>query len=251
MDSYWLERAIVAGVVIAVTLVAAKLVDRTLVRRLELRPETLTRYRVLRRSAVATVITVGILSALLVIPQVRTVAGTILASSAVIALVVGFAAQTTLANFIAGILVAFSQPLRLGDRVEVAGAAGTVEEIGLTYTLVRAPDGSRFFVPNIKLASDTIRNATLSSAEHLAQVDVAVPVQTDLDRARDLISEEARAAHAAMTEKEPTASVSRLEASHVILTVEAWAPTAGDAARLADEIRLSVHRRLRTEGVYA
>jgi len=251
MDSYWLERAIVAGVVIAVTLVAAKLVDRTLVRRLELRPETLTRYRVLRRSAVATVITVGILSALLVIPQVRTVAGTILASSAVIALVVGFAAQTTLANFIAGILVAFSQPLRLGDRVEVAGAAGTVEEIGLTYTLVRAPDGSRFFVPNIKLASDTIRNATLSSAEHLAQVDVAVPVQTDLDRARDLISEEARAAHAAMTEKEPTASVSRLEANHVILTVEAWAPTAGDAARLADEIRLSVHRRLRTEGVYA
>jgi small-conductance mechanosensitive channel len=251
MDSYWLERAIVAGVVIAVALVAAKLVDRALVRRLELRPETLTRYRVLRRSAVATIIAVGILSALLVIPQVRTVAGTILASSAVIALVVGFAAQTTLANFIAGILVAFTQPLRLGDRVEVADAVGTVEEIGLTYTLLRAPDGSRFFVPNIKLASDTIRNATLSSAEHLAQVDVAVPVQTDLDRARDLISEEARAAHAAMTEKEPTASVSRLEASYAIVTVEAWAPTAGDAARLADEIRRSVHRRLRTEGVYA
>jgi small-conductance mechanosensitive channel len=133
----------------------------------------------------------------------------------------------------------------------VAGGAGTVEEIGLTYTLLRAPDGSRFFVPNIKLASDTIRNATLSSAEHLAQVDVVVPVQTDLDRARDLISEEASAAHAAMTEKEPILSVSRLEANHVIVTVEAWAPTAGDAARLADEIRRSVHRRLRTEGVYA
>jgi small-conductance mechanosensitive channel len=251
MDSYWLERAIVAGVVIAVTLVAAKLADRALARRLARRPETLTRYRVLRRSAVATIISVGILSALLVIPQVRAIAGTILASSAVIALVVGFAAQTTLANFIAGILVAFTQPLRLGDRVEVAGATGTVEEIGLTYTLVRAPDGARFFVPNIKLASDTIRNATLSSAEHLARVDVAVPVQTDLDRARDLISEEARAAHAAMTEKEPTANVSRLEASHAIVTVEAWAPTAGEAARLADEIRRSVHRRLRTEGVYA
>jgi small-conductance mechanosensitive channel len=251
MDSYWLERAIVAGVVIAVTLVLAKLVDRALARRLELRPETLTRYRVLRRSAVATIISVGVLSALLVIPQVRAVAGTILASSAVIALVVGFAAQTTLANFIAGILVAFTQPLRLGDQVEVGGAAGTVEEIGLTYTLVNASDGSRFFVPNIKLASDTIRNATLSSAEHLAQVDVAVPVQTDLDRARDLIAEEASAAHAAMTEKKPTASVSRLEGNYVIVTVEAWAPTAGDAARLADEIRRSVHRRLRTEDVYA
>lgn len=251
MESEWIERAITAAVVIVVALVAAKLVDRALVRRLELRPETLTRYRVLRRSAVATIVAVGVLSALLVIPEVRAIAGTILASSAVIALIVGFAAQATLANFIAGILVAFTQPLRLGDRVEVAGAAGTVEEIGLTYTLVRAPDGSRFFVPNVKLASDTIRNATLSSAEHLAQVDVAVPVQTDLDRARDLISEEARAAHAAMTEKEPTASVSRLDAGHAVVTVQAWAPTAGEAAQLADEIRRGVHRRLLAEGVYA
>jgi small conductance mechanosensitive channel len=251
MESDWVERAIVAGVVIVVAIAVAKLVDRALVRRLELRPETLTRYRVLRRGAVATIITVGVLSALLVIPQVQAVTGAILASSAVIALVIGFAAQTTLSNFIAGILVAFTQPLRLGDRVDVSGAAGTVEEIGLTYTLVRAPDGSRFFVPNMKLASDTIRNATLSSAEHLAQVDVAVPVQADLDKVREFISEEARAAHAAMTDKEPTVSVSRLEVSHAVVTVEAWAPTAAEAGRVAGEIRLAVQRRLRTEGVYA
>ena len=59
------------------------------------------------------------LSALLVIPQVRAVAGGILASSAVIGLVVGFAAQRTIGNFIAGILIAFAQPLRLGDYVEI------------------------------------------------------------------------------------------------------------------------------------
>ena len=151
----------------------------------------------------ATIIAVGVLSALLVIPQFRAVTGAILASSAVIALVVGFAAQATLSNFIAGILVAFTQPVRLGDWIEVSGAAGTVEEIGLTYTLLRAPDGSRFFVPNVKLASDTIRNTTLSSAEHLAQVDVAVPVQADLDKVRELVSEEARAAQAAMTDENP------------------------------------------------
>ena len=251
MESDWVERAIVAGVVIVVAIAVAKLVDRALVRRLELRPETLTRYRVLRRGAVATIITVGVLSALLVIPQVQAVTGAILASSAVIALVIGFAAQTTLSNFIAGILVAFTQPLRLGDRVDVSGAGGTVEEIGLSYTVVRAPDGSRFFVPNVKLASDTIRNTTLSSAEHLAQVDVAVPVQADLDKVREFISEEARAAHAAMTDKEPTVRVSRLEVGHAVVTIEAWAPTAADAGRVAGEIRLAVQRRLRTEGVYA
>jgi|SRR5947208_2874896 len=159
MSEFW-QRVAVAGGVVLVTLVLARLVDSMLGKRLELRPETRTRYRVIRRSVVVTILTVGVFSALLVIPPVRAVAGTILASSAVIALVIGFAAQTTLSNFVAGILVAFSQPLRLGDRVEVGQAAGIVEEIGLTYTLIRAEDGARFFVPNTKLASDTIRNAT-------------------------------------------------------------------------------------------
>jgi small-conductance mechanosensitive channel len=115
--------------------------------------------------------TVGILSALLVIPPVRAVAGTILASSAVIALVIGFAAQTTLSNFVAGLLIAFTQPLRLGDVVEVGQASGTVDEIGLTYTIIKAPDGAHFFVPNTKLASDTIRNESRAGTRAAPEED--------------------------------------------------------------------------------
>ncbi|HYY33599.1 MAG TPA: mechanosensitive ion channel domain-containing protein [Gaiellaceae bacterium] len=161
MDEIW-QRAAIAGAMVVVTLVIARVFDGMLARRLDLRPETLTRYRVVRRSAVATILAVGLLSALLVIPPVRAVAGTILASSAVVALIIGFAAQTTLSNFVAGLLIAFTQPVRLGDEVEVGAAAGVVEEIGLTYTTIRASDDARFFVPNTKLASDTIRNATFT-----------------------------------------------------------------------------------------
>ena len=115
MGTEWIERLAVAGVVLLAALVLARIVDRIIARRFELRPETLTLYRVVRRTVFAVIVGVGVLSALLLIPPVRAVAGTILASSAVIALVVGLAAQTTLANFVAGILVAFAQPLRLGD----------------------------------------------------------------------------------------------------------------------------------------
>jgi small-conductance mechanosensitive channel len=168
MDEFWARTAI-AGSVIVLTLITARVVDRMLARRLELRPETLTRYRVIRRSAIATVLAVGTLSALLVIPGIRAVAGTVLASSAVIALVIGFAAQTTLSNFVAGLLIAFTQPLRLGDEVEVGQASGVVEEIGLTYTIIRGEDGAHFFVPNTKLASDTIRNETRGAAPQPAR----------------------------------------------------------------------------------
>src|SRR4051794_25577769 len=152
---YW-HRLAVLGAVILVTLLVARLVDRRIARR-QLAAETMTRYRVVRRSITVGIVFVGLLSALLVIPEVRAVAGGLLASSAVIGIVVGFASQRTLGNFVAGLLIAFSQPVRLGDDVVVEDTEGVVEEIGLTYTLVKTRNGDRLVIPNEKLASDTIR----------------------------------------------------------------------------------------------
>src|SRR5947208_17136195 len=141
LAEFW-QHLFVAAAVVAVALVVAKLVDWRIARR-DLAPEAVTRYRVLRRSIVTAIVFVGFLSALLVIPQVRAVAGGVLASSAVVGLVIGFASQRTIGNFVAGLLIAFTQPVRLGDRVEVDGTAGVVEEIGLTYTFIRTDDEAR------------------------------------------------------------------------------------------------------------
>jgi small conductance mechanosensitive channel len=247
----WVQRAIIAGVVLIATFIVARIVDRLISRHYTLRPETLTIYRVVRRSALAVVVGVGVLSALLVFPQVRAVAGSILASSAVLALVLGLAAQSTLSNFVAGILIAFAQPLRLGDSVAVAGASGRVVEIGLTYTVIRAGDGARYYVPNAKLASDTIRNATIAGAEHLVAVKVAVPLTADLDHVTTLLLEEARSLSENMTEKEPTVHVSQLDSSGAVVTVDAWASNADAAADLSSALRRRAVERLRTEGVYS
>ena len=108
----WYRIAVIA-VVLAVTAAVARFVDRRIMR-VNRSPEALTRYRVLRRTVAAAVVTIGVLSALLVIPQIRTVAGGLLASSAVLGLIVGFASQRTLGNFVAGLMIAMTQPLRLG-----------------------------------------------------------------------------------------------------------------------------------------
>src|SRR6266576_1480139 len=160
---FW-HRLIVVGVVMFVTVLVARLIDRRIARR-DLPPEAITRYRIVRRSVTTTIIFIGLLTALLVIPQVRAVAGGLLASSAVLGIIVGFASQRTLGNFVAGLMIAISQPIRLGDRVTYADTEGIVEEIGLTYTLIRTRDRSRLVVPNEKLASDTIRNASIRSRE--------------------------------------------------------------------------------------
>src|SRR2546426_8231511 len=114
---FW-HRLIVVGVVMFVTIVVARLIDRRIARR-DLPPEAITRYRIVRRSVTTTIIFVGLLTALLVIPQVRAVAGGLLASSAVIGIVVGFASQRTLGDFVAGLLIAFTPPVLVRGGVGV------------------------------------------------------------------------------------------------------------------------------------
>jgi small-conductance mechanosensitive channel len=249
MDSEWLRRAITAGIVLLIALALARIADRAIARRLKLEPEVLTRYRVLRRGIVVAIVVVGLLSALLVIPEIRAVAGGILASSAVVGLVIGMAARSTLANGVAGLLIAFTQPLRLGDEVEVAGDTGRVTEIALTYTILETPGGARLFIPNEKLASDTIKNSTIARQEHLAQVDVPVPISADLDGVVAALQEAAGSVEEAIGEREAEATVTQLEAERAIVTVAAWARP-GKAADLESSLRRAAARRLRADGVF-
>src|SRR5215213_9993862 len=234
------HRLIVVGVVMLFAVVVARLIDRRIARR-ELAPEAMTRYRVVRRSVTATIIFIGLLSALLVIPQVRAVAGGLLASSAVLGIVVGFASQRTLGNFVAGLLIAFTQPVRLGDIVVVEGTTGVVEEIGLIYTFVHTEDGDRLVIPNEKLASDTIRNSTIRSREKVAEITVQVPLGRDVGAVMDRLRGLAPDADVFVSDLAGDATV----------VVRARAEDESAAERLARELRLRAHDALRADGVYA
>ena len=236
------HRLAVVGVVMLITVVVARLIDRRIARS-DLAPESITRYRVVRRSVTTAIFFVGLLSALLVIPQVRAVAGGLLASSAVVGIVVGFASQRTLGNFVAGLLIAVTQPVRLGDRVTYAGEEGIVEEIGLTYTYIRTQDRARLVVPNEKLASDTIRNSTIRSRETFAEVTVQVPLTADLGAAVDGLRAEVA------DESDASVYVSSLDGNATV-TVRAAARDEDDAQQLERDLRVRAHARLRALGVW-
>ncbi len=238
----WWHRLIVLGAALLATLIAARLVDRRMARR-DLPSGAVTRYRILRRSVISAIVFVGVLSSLLVIPQVRAVATGILASSAIVGIVVGFAAQRTIGNFIAGLLIAFTQPIRLGDYVEIDGLWGAVEEIGLTYTFIRVRDNDRLVIPNDRIVSDTIRNSSIRGKKKLAQVTVQVPLDRDLDTVRGLLREAAE-------DERAEVAVTALE-DNARLTVSVWADDEPAAERLESELRLKAHARLREAGVFA
>ncbi len=236
------ERLVVIAIVVGAAVVLARMIDRRLVKR-DASAAALTRYRVLRRSITAAIVVIGVLSALLVIPQVRAVAGGLLASGAVLGVIIGFASQRTLGNFVAGLMIALTQPLRLGDWVEVDGVGGTVEEITLIYTFIRTADNTRLVIPNEKLASDTIRNSTIRSPAKYAQVTVQVPPATDLGPLLESLREEAPG-------ERDEVFVSSLDGSPTV-TLRAWSEDEAAAERLEHDLRLRVHERLRVQGLFA
>lgn len=233
------ERALIAAAVVVAALVVAKIVDGRIGRGLRT-PESITRYRVLRRGLTTVIVTVGFFSGLLVIPQVRVVAGGLLASSALLGLIIGFASQRTLGNFVAGIMIALTQPLRIGDSVEIGGVEGEVEEIGLIYTFIRTRENDRLVIPNEKLASDTIRNSTIRNREMLAQVTVQVPSDSDLGAALGILRAEGGSSAEAF--------VASLEGSPS-LVLRVWAADAAAAEALEQDLRLRIQSHLRREGI--
>jgi small-conductance mechanosensitive channel len=240
--SFW-HRLIIAAAVFAAITLLARLIDMWLVRR-PLAPEAVTRYRVLRRTVTVAILVVGFFSALLVIPEVRAVAGGLLASSAVLGVIIGFASQRTLGNFVAGLLIAITQPVRLGDRVTYGGENGVIEEIGLTYTFIRTADQARLVVPNEKLASDTIRNSTIRSRETFAEITVPVPLTADLGAAVDGLRDEVA------DERDAAVYVSALDGAATV-TIRAAALNEDAAQQLERDLRVRAHMRLRALGVWA
>lgn len=236
MPAFW-QHVLIAAVVIAAASVVAKLVDWRIARR-HLAPGIVTRYRVIRRSVFATIVFVGVLSALLVIPQIRAIAGGVLASSAVIGLVIGFASQRSIGNAVAGIMIAFTQPLRLGDKVVVEGTTGTVEEIGLTYTWLRTAEDDRFVVPNEKLASGTIRNLTIRRAGTYAAATVRVPLTADL---RDVLQ--------SLSVDGATAYVTELGSNEATVSVRKRLTRVRNAEEASSDLRVEIAERLRETGV--
>jgi small-conductance mechanosensitive channel len=240
------ENWISAGVAIAVAFLAAHLVDRAiskrgtrvgeLVTRGELSPATQTRLRLIRRLVYALFLLIGFAIAASRFDEVSSVAAGVLASSAVLGLVIGFAARQTLANAIAGILLAITQPIRIGDLVTFEEQTGVVEDVRLTYTYIRLDDGRRLIVPNERLAQSSVLNHTILDPRVRAEVSVWLPLDADLDKAMELIRNE---------DAGIDVSVAEVDKEGVRLSATTWASSPAERATTAAELRLRWLRRLR------
>ena len=115
------------------------------------------------RVVVALTVLIGIWSVLSIFPATHEVANAFLASSAVLAVVAGVALSAPLGNLGSGVLLAFTQPVRLGDRISVGDHTGVVREISLSYTTLVTDEGPHVYVPNQTMVSTTLVNRSVGT----------------------------------------------------------------------------------------
>jgi small conductance mechanosensitive channel len=141
-------------------------------------------------------------------------------------LAVGLALQGSLGNFAAGVLMIIFKPFKVGDFIEGAGVAGTVEQIEIFTTQLKTPDNKTIIIPNAKLTGDNITNFTIKGTRRVDFV-FGIGYGDDIDKARAIIKEIIDQDERVMKEPEPVIVVSELGDSSVNFTVRAWT-TVGD-----------------------
>lgn len=139
-----------------------------------------TQVTVLKKIVIGVIAVLAIASMLMVFQPVRQLGTAMIASAGVAGIVIGFAAQKSLGTMLAGLQIAVTQPIRIDDVVIVEGEWGRIEEITLTYVVVRIWDLRRLIVPITYFIEQPFQNWTRASADILGavflHVDYAVPV---------------------------------------------------------------------------
>lgn len=145
----------------------------------------------IRRILEALIIVIAVAVILLTIPQVRAVGAGLLASAGLLSVVAGLAVQSTLTNVFAGVQLAFTDAIRVGDVVTVEDVYGTIEDITLSYVVVKIWDGRRVIFPSSHFTTTPFENWTrvgsaLSGTVEM-EVDWRVPMEEARDRLRALL----------------------------------------------------------------
>src|SRR5215211_5277467 len=161
--------------------VASKVSDTTLSRGAQ------TRLRLIRRLVFVLILLIGAALALSNFAKVQRLAAGILASSAVLGLVIGFAARQPIANMVSGILLAITQPIRVGDTVTIAENTGRVDDLTLSYTYIDTGDGRLLVVPNEQVVSGPVFNHSTGDRTAPATVSVWLPPAASLEEARRVL----------------------------------------------------------------
>ncbi len=162
-------------------------------------------------------------------------------------LAVGLAMQGSLANFAAGVLIVIFRPYKVGDFVEAAGIAGSVEEVQILTTVLKTGDNKQIVVPNAQIMGSIITNYSANDTRRIDLV-VGIGYDDDIDKARDTIRDLVDADERILKDPACLIAVSELADSSVDFVVRPWVKS-GDYWAVKLALTEAIKKRFDKEGI--
>lgn len=181
--------------VILLTVLLAKLFRRAFSRyihksTLELNVD-MTQYFFLKHLITAVIYLCGIGLAIYIIEPLRKLSLSLFAGSGIVAVIIGFASQQSLANIVSGMFITIFKPFKVGDRVKMTGqnVTGVIEDITLRHTLIRTYENKRVVVPNSVISTEVIENSNIVDEKVCRLVDIGISYDSSVDKAMSIIQD--------------------------------------------------------------
>lgn len=258
-----LEHLAIFAIIVIITMLAAFVVNRFFRRIIKRSTEVLhndpTNYKFLRHAATFTVYIVGISIATYSVPELRALAGSILAGAGILAVAIGFASQQALSNIISGIFIVIFKPFRINDRLSVNDLTGTVEDITLRHTVIRDFKNGRIIIPNSVISEAIIINSDYEDDRICKWIEIGISYDSDLTKAKKIIREEIlkhpyhidhrTPIQIEKGEEEAPVKVVGFGDSSVQLKAWAWAGNFDNALQLFYDLNENIKLRFDAEGI--
>lgn len=153
----------------------------------------------------------------------------------------GFGLQNIVNNFVSGLIVLFERPVKIGDVIQLEGATGVVERIGIRATVIRTAESSEIIVPNGKLISDRVTNWTFSDPQRGIEIAVSVAYNTDPRRVIELL-ERVAAAHPLVIETpRPQALFTEFGADALNFKLSVWTNRFEQWTQIRSDLAVAIH----------
>ena len=181
------DKVILIILIIGISIILLRLVDNIFKKVLEKNNEIYLRF--FKNFIKAIIVIVALYNVFSQSKGFETFSSAILTSSSLLVVVLGFAFQTSLEDFIAGILISIFKPFNIGDRINLinAGISGYVEDISIRHTIIRTFQNNRLIIPNSIMNKETIENSNISDTRSSNFLDISISYDSNLDLAKEII----------------------------------------------------------------
>ncbi len=207
-----------------------------------------TRFSIIRKLSFSSIVILWFIA--LIFPFLKDIPATFVSITvAASGIILGIAARPFIENLISGIVISFSQPVKIGDTVIIDDQYGSVEDISITHTVVKIWNWRRYIIPNSRMLSKEFVNCTKGDTYQWIHVEFTVSYDSDIDAIKALAIGVASESRFFADYEQPKFWVMDLNERGYKCWVAAWADTPIDAWELGNDIRTELIRQFKDKGI--